>query len=203
MYDNDSYFSSNSVDDELYYFTKEQLLIHYMDFALKIVSIFLSKVTLKFSEPNDYLSTYHLAFEKAYATYDKNRASFATYLKHILVMELYKDIGQELKNNYVLHSAISFDDNILLSESLDILGSVIDLHSNDPRFEIDSDTTHLVLSDSDVKAVQKGEYDKIQFRNAVLVYRYFGYKLEEITKALHTTIGKVRYVIKRYEVKLK
>ena len=186
------------VKRDIRHVSKTDLFNHYMDYALKIITAYLNSIEFYYDEPYDYLLNYFNAFEKAYQNYDKKKSCFKTYLKSVLLSELYNEIGKEIRKNYYLYNSISLDTKIEVNDddTITLVDTLADPSVKDPREEINFAQT-LKLCDSGKVAVEKKEEDAIKFKKEVLIYKSYGYTLEEIAEALNTTVGRVRYVISK------
>ena len=81
---------------------RDQIIAYYLSDIRIAISAFLKNASFKYNEVNDYLDIYVRAVDKALSTYDRSKSSFYTFLKNIVMTELYKDVGADLKKNYFL-----------------------------------------------------------------------------------------------------
>ena len=178
---------------------KERLVGLYLPEAIISIRSFLKTIDFKYNDAYDYLDVYYVAFLRAIRTFDKTKSNFSTYLKNLLILELYRRIGEEYKNNYALFTSISLNYALEESDEYFLLGVVSDQGRGCPRNNFRTTEAKLVLSDSESLKTQgftRKQYERAELQRKVLVLRYYGYSLEEIASILKTNIHTIRFVLK-------
>ena len=178
---------------------RNKLVEYYLEEAIIDIRMFLKSINYRHNDALDYLDVYLKSFDRALRTYDKGKSSFLTYMKTLLLFELYREIENEVRVNAPLYSAISLSSLYEGTEECVLINLIADDEGSNPIKYFERNEMKLVLSDSlasDETVYTPKQYAKAELQRKILIFRYYGYTLEEIAKFLKTNVYKLRYTLR-------
>ena len=175
---------------------RNKIIEYYFEEAKLHISSFLKTCCFKHNEACDYLDVYINAIDYALLTYDASKSGFSTYFKKVLSTRLYKEIGEEIKENFALFNAVPLS---YIAEDIDgeLYEGVSDDYAYCPRKNYESNEAKLVLRDSaSYRYNDSARAKNSELQRKILIFRYLGFPLEEISEILKVNMHRIKYVLR-------